>query len=438
MWRYNFSQAAVDKAKKFLNGKLKTGPNFLKKHKGEVKKGNLYLDGREVIPKGKQEAFVRDAVLGGTVPMSRDGLYYHLSKTTVGISRAAIDKILKGQDIIRETDNVQPATKKASRRVLKKGQIEFDLVEINWRDLGFKPDDDEIHREAGYIFTVADALTGYLWAKFSPTKFQKDITPTAREGFRAMAKALKTPLTKMHALSDLGDEFNFKLYTKWGLRNKQVGRAPLIEMKNSQFQRALYRVAKMKKTKSIHKLVESAMTIVNRTQSSLTGVPPVDALEIPMTDLAEKYNKRRGPNSGVKIKARPLVVGDMVRIMLLKEKDKGSTFYKAYKGNTWSKRRYKVLAKRGNRYKIAAPAGKKFYHRDNLRLTSESDKVSAQILKSRETAAVKKDVKDTAERRREIDTGTGRRSSRRGTQKAKEKFRAMADREKRRDRSIGS
>ena len=438
LWRFNFSDINVEKGKKFVKGTIKKEPSFLKGRKGEIKNGKLYIDGKLVVSKSKQETFIRNKVLTGTVPMTRDGLYYHLSKISIGCTRAAIDKILKSANIIRETDNVQPSTKRAARRVHKKGQIEFDLVEINWQDLGFKPTDEDIERESGYIFTIADALTGYLWAKFSPTKSQNDITPTAREGFNSISKALNTPLKSMHALSDHGDEFNFKLYTTWGLRNKQVGRAPLIEMKNSQFQRALYRVAKMKNTKSIHKLVKSAMTIVNRTQSSLTGVSPVDALTMSVVTLADKYNKRRGPQSGGKIRARPLVVGDMVRIMLLKEKDKGSTFYKAYKGKSWSKRRYEVLKKRRNKYKITTSSGTRFYHRDNLRLTSEADKETIKILNDRETAAIQKDVIDTAKRRKKIDSGQGRRSSRRGTQKAKEKYRAMADREKRRDREIGS
>jgi len=256
-----------------------------------------------------------------------------------------------------------------------------------------------------------------------------------------LSEKMNTPLSKMHGLSDKGDEFNFKLYEKWGLRTKQVARAPLIEQKNSQFQRALYRVAKMKNTKSIHKLVKDSMMIVNRTQSSLTKVAPIEASSVPPEELAKKYNKRRGKDSGTKIKARPLKIGEFVRLMILKDKDKSNyTFHKAYKGKSYSKQRYKILAKRRNYYKIDGPDGKKFYHREKLRVTPPPDRKTIKLLYEREKAAEKKDKIDTAKIRKDIDENVGgrRRSSRAGAKKAKEKFRAMVDREKRRDKQIGS
>ena len=64
------------------------------------------------------------------------------------------------------------------------------------------------------------------------------------------------------------------------------------------------------------------MDVVNRTQSSLTKKAPIEAIEEKQSDLAEKYNKRRGKGSGVKVKLRPLKPGEMVRLMLLKDKEK--------------------------------------------------------------------------------------------------------------------
>ena len=442
LWRYNFSTKNVDKGKRFLKGINKTEPSYLKGRKGEIKKGKLYIDGLQVVPTENVEDYIRKKVLGGRVPMSRDALYYFLSKNAIGVTRAAIDKLLKAQHIIRETDNLQPSTKKKpSRRVLKKGQIEFDLVEINWIDLGFKPTDDEVTRDAGYIFTVADSLTGLIYAKFSPTKNQKDITPRAKEGFNWMAEKLKTPLSKMHSLSDSGDEFNFKLYNKWGLRTKQVARGPLIEVKNSQLQRALYRIAKMKKTKSINTLVKNAMDVVNRTQSSLTKKAPIEAIDEKQSDLAEKYNKRRGKGSGVKVKLKPLKPGEMVRLMLLKDKEKKNyTFHKAYKGKSWSRKRYAVLSKRGNRYKIDGPKGKKFYHRDDLKLTTPVDKKTIKILHDRERATEKAEKAERAKIRKDIDEQAkkSKRPKRKAAQKAKDKYRAMMDKSRELDKRIGS
>ena len=95
LWIFNFSDKQIENGKKFLKGTIKTQPSYLKGRKGEIKKGNLFVNGRLVVPKSKQETFIRNKVLGGKVPMSRDGLYYYLSKISVGGSRAAIDKFLK-------------------------------------------------------------------------------------------------------------------------------------------------------------------------------------------------------------------------------------------------------------------------------------------------------------------------------------------------------
>ena len=106
MFRYNFTKKNVDTAIKFLEKKGKTEPSFLKRYKGSLKEGKLYLDDKLVVPKEDGDKYLRERVLSGRVPMSRDGLYYYLQTTdVVGITRAQIDKFLKAQNIIRETDN---------------------------------------------------------------------------------------------------------------------------------------------------------------------------------------------------------------------------------------------------------------------------------------------------------------------------------------------
>ena len=438
LWRFNFTEKSIDKGKKFLKGTNKTEPSFLKGRKGEIKKGHLYVDGRLVVPKTKQETFIRNKVLSGKVPMSRDGLYYYLSKISVGVSRAAIDKFLKAQHIIRETDTLQPRTKRASRRVLKKGQIAFDLVEINWKDVGFKPTDKNIEKESGYIFTVADALTGLLFAKFAPNKDREIITPVAEEGFKWMVEKLKTPLSKMHGTSDSGGEWDVKKYKEWGLRVKFLKRAPLIEQKNKQIQAALYRIIKMKKTKNIASLVKSAMTVVNRTQSSLTKFAPIEAISQKQTELAEKYNKRRGKDSGVKIKLRPLKIGEFVRLQVIGDKKRGGEFYKAYKGEGWSKRRYKVLKKRGNRYQLDVNGKKKYIHRSELKPTSAADKKTVKILWQRERDNLAKEIKELKKIRDEIDKKNEGKEMRQAKKDAIKKLRELHDRERELDRLLGT
>ena len=386
--------------------------------------------------------------------MSRDGLYYYLQTTNVvGPTRAQIDKFLKAQNIIRETDNSQPRTNKTSRRVLKKGILSFDLIEINWRDLGFTPtdkgsdessDEDTGHTsKSRYIFSCVDALTGLVFIRFSRSKKRKYITPIAKRCFKYFVHTLGLEShSKLFATSDKGSEFNFKKYESWGVRLKQLTRANRIEVANSHIQRVLFRVAKMGLTKSIKTLVKNTMSIVNRTQSSLTKVAPIQAAKMKNSELAPLYNKKRGQDSGVKIKSKPLKIGDKVRLNLIGPKK--TSFYKAYQGKQWSKRSYEVLAKKANKYKINGPKGKQFYHRDDLRLTSKADTKTTELIATRKKEMEEREEREVQEIRKKQDSDYLEKSKRfgrkprQGAIAAMKKFRAMVDREKRRDKTIGS
>jgi hypothetical protein len=315
------------------------------------------------------------------------------------VSRAAIDRFLKKQRVIRETDNQQATTKRPGRKVKKKGQIHYDLIELKYKDLPFEPDDlppfepenmteeelaegeeDPIHK--GYIFSAVDALTSLGFFRFHATKTHREVTPLAKQAFEFFSKMLSVPMDKIVAYSDSGSEFKWKTYNSWGVKTVQLKRSSVVEAKNAHLQRVLYRLAKMKKTKNIHQLVKDAQKVVNRTQSSLTKKTPLENATENATDLEKKYNKKRGKHSGVKIHRRALVPGkDKVRVQQQFKKDKGIG-YKAYKGTLWSKRSYKVQSKRGNSYKVQG----KFHHRDELRLTEEYDAQSEKLIAKREQA----------------------------------------------------
>ena len=397
MFRYRFTKNNVDKAIKFLKGSEKKQPAFLKKYKGSVKDGNLFLDDARVIPKEEVESFLRKKVLTGKVPLSRDGLYYYLVKAKyAGVTRAQIDTFLKKQKFIRKTDRLQPTSKKTKRKVKRKGQIAYDLIEINWKDLGFKPDEIKTYEKkmrkdpdydptdpsgkkkiklpvkAAYMFSSVDKITGLMYVEFCPSKARKYVTPVAQRAFKYFAKSFNIPMSKLVGLSDKGSEFDFALYNKWGVRTAQLAREPLIENKNAQFQSALYRVAKMNLSTSIKDLIKRSLQIVNRTKSKLLKIAPFEAITAPESELSLNYNKKRGPGSGIKVRARPLKVGEMVRLNLIGPKK--TSFYKSYKGDQYSNKRFEVLKKKGNRYKIKGPKGKlKFYHRDDLRITPPTD-----------------------------------------------------------------
>ena len=267
MFRYRFTESKIKQAKEFIKTEKGTQPSFLKKFKGTIKKNKLYLDDKLVIPPKEVDAFLRKKILSGNVPLSRDGLYYFLSKTYAGVTRGAIFKFLKAQKMIRKTDKMQPNTKRTKRKVKRKGQIAYDLIEINWKDLGFVPteikayekrliaskddyDPNDPHGKkklkipvkAAYMWSSVDKITGLMYVEFAVNKSRKIITPIAKKAFQYFAKQFKIPMSKLVIYSDKGKEFDFAKYKSWGMRHVQLAREPLIENKNAQFQSALYRI----------------------------------------------------------------------------------------------------------------------------------------------------------------------------------------------------
>ena len=384
--RFRFTEKTVAQAKNFLKGHTKTEPNFLKRFKGEVKKNKLFLDGKLVVPKEKVTAYLRQRIYKGRTPLSRDAAFYAISKNVIGIGRAAIQTFLKAQRIIRETDKAQPSSKKGSRQVTKKGQLHYDLIELKFKDFPFKISADTEHDieefkgeriRKGYIFSMVDALTSLAFFKYHSHKTHAKVTPIAKEAFNWFSKKLGIPVNKFVAFSDAGKERNLKTYNSWGVRTVILKRSSVVEAKNAHFQQVLYRLAKMGNTKSLIVLVKDAMKVVNRTVSSLTKKTPLENIKETQTDLSKKYNKNRGKDSGLHVKLKSLKPGDMVRIQRIEDKNKA--FYKSYRGKMWTKQRYKVILKKGNRYKV----NKKMYHRDQLKLTSNVDEDSELLLAKR-------------------------------------------------------
>ena len=142
------------------------------------------------------------------------------------------------------------------------------------------------------------------------------------------------------------------------------------------------------------------------------------------------------------LRSKPLKIGDKVRLNLIGPKK--TSFFKAYKGLQWSKRSYEVLAKKANKYKINGPKGNQFYHRDDLRLTSKADTKTTELIATRKKEMEEREEREVQEIRKKQDIDYLEKSKkfgrkpRKGNIAAMKKFRAMMDREKRRDKTIGS
>ena len=376
------------------------------------------------------------------------------SRDTTGVSRAVLDKFLKAQRIIRETDRQQPEVRRKGRKVLKKGQLHLDLVELKFRDLPFKPTDRDIDDDVskGYVLGMVDALTSLAYYKWHPHKTQSEVTPLVKQALDWFEKMLQKKRTTYTIYSDKGREFSFPTYEKWGVKTVQLARSSIIEAKNSHFQRVLFRLAKMENTRNLKELISQSMTIMNETVSKNTKRTPLENLEDATAAVAKKYNAKRAKAG--KSRLRDIIPGkDKVRINLMgPKKELGS---KAYKGTTWSKRIYTVTKKRGEKYLV----NRKYYNRSELKITTDYDLKTDAMLQGRRTARHKKEDKELAAIRKKLDapkpkkkpkkksktikldvdvsniieSRRGRRSTR--SQKGKDKLRKMMDRERALDRA---
>ena len=141
MFRYKFLEADIKKAKSYLTtkkGRLQVKPWVLKYEADlSVAKNVLVYKGREVIPREKVDAFLRDKVLSKTADIntSRDSAFYQLSKISVGVSRRDIGEWLRKQQTVGENRAALRAPKVAAGPKLSSLVFECDLVFIKRDDL---------------------------------------------------------------------------------------------------------------------------------------------------------------------------------------------------------------------------------------------------------------------------------------------------------------
>ena len=395
MNRYVFTRANVAAAKKHLRDKTKPAPSFLKKFAGELRGSSLFLQGKRVIIKEKIDPFLRALLYRGNTPLTRDAAYAWVTRSIAGISRAAIDSFINKQPAIRENDAQQATTKNRKKRQVKtKGQLHLDLVEVKFSDLDGVPHVRTSQRgvntpnlpkpsgdvKKGYFMGMVDAITGLSYFHFIEKKSHDWVTPVVRAAIKWFAKELGVPAGKMTIYSDAGAEFAWKKYERdFGVgKTVIVGRDPYIEARNSFFQRCLIRAATMRASDNIYKLGDLATQQMNRTRTRTTGKIPLLAAKEGKGALAKLYNRKRGKDSGGKIRRRALEVGERVRIQLIPA-GKKKMDYKAYKKIMWSKATYKVKEKRGNRYIVSG----KLRHRDELKPTPPPDMESEKIIRAR-------------------------------------------------------
>ena len=114
------------------------------------------------------------------MPLGRDAAHYHLTKSTIGISRRRAYAFLEKQGVLQVTKNIPNERKKGGQPILRRGDVEIDLIEGQGRD---------ITKETGklmadfYWLSAVDRLTGYgLVELVQNAKARK---PSRQNGWRA-------------------------------------------------------------------------------------------------------------------------------------------------------------------------------------------------------------------------------------------------------------
>ena len=318
-------------------------PNWFKKNKEalSIKNGTLFFQEKEVIPREKVDATLRDAFYkkDSAVPWARHSGYADISKRYVGISKRAFAGFAQRQRVKIRTDNVPRKITKQGRKLSKKGVIEIDLYFTSRSDLPTYiqkkyPDSIEKHSPHHYTLTMIDKLTSLTYLSYIGTgkgsKSRASVMPHVKEGQKFFAERLGVPIAKQTFLRDDGGEFADTL------PGFVIKLGPAVEARNSFAQRVVPRFLAAKRG-DLQSVTKQAMAVLNNTKSKVSKMTPNDAAKAEQSELAPKYNAAR--TAGKPTPEKKLQVGDMVRIV---KKNPKKAMYKTYKALQFSKQKFRI------------------------------------------------------------------------------------------------
>ena len=297
---------------------------------------------KRLVHEHEIDGYLRGTLLSKSadVPLSRDAGYHITQKRTVGISRRAFAKFISKQAVLQITRDALPKKKGVGNRTEARGNLEIDLVEAK----GKKDIMEHLHRPTKnfYWITMIDRLTGWLEVERTLSKDFKHVVPLLRKMVGRMQKALKTKVKYIR--SDKGSEFKSKtreMFTSLGIRHRFVKSGNRLEQANKTYQKTWYRLLRLGRGSSLDELDHQAVAIFNNTLSSINGRTPLEALEVPDSELSAAVRKKAVP----KYKAVAIKVGDKCRFLIDKVRGKHTINlgYKSYRGKHWSAAVYSVV-----------------------------------------------------------------------------------------------
>ena len=336
-------------------------------------KGLLYIGGREVVPREDQQDWLRTRVYEKSktpISFSRDGGYDAIAKISLGVSRRAWYAFSQE---LHQTVAARPGkVRNPGQKIYTRGVVECDLIEARESDVApfgrIKPT---------YICNLVDKLTSYMVCREVKTKKAEVVAKLLDELFDEMETAYGGKRKIRELLADDGGEFKKEvlvLLEKRKIRKKVVPLAPAVEARNRFLQRIFYNLVKQKRGGKFGKLLEEARVICNQTKSRILKVSPEEALALPDSELATRFNSKRAAPG--KMRGPKISVGDTVRV--LKKAQKGDAFFKGYRAKHYTSPR-KVSAIRGRGYTVQG----KSYPRQRLLKVVTVDKKSKALLEER-------------------------------------------------------
>ena len=410
--RYKITKADVAKAIKFIQtkkGHLDIATWVEKfREKLSVKNKKLYFEEREIIPREEIDNYLRKRLYSkkdDAIQMSRDAAFYQLLKETVGITRRKLMDFLKAQRTLGQTRAAQPAPKSKSGKREKGFVLETDLVFIRRDDLilanpRFEKKDEPKEQ---YALVTVEKATGLC--KITPVKVKeaKVVTPLVKKHIEWFAKRLKKPAKEFELRSDKGGEFNHTELAKHVGKTKFIAMGPSVEKKNRQIQQNFYRILRNRQALTVANGLAKAENMANNCYSRIQKATPNEAAEQKQEETLKKYNKKRATYQS-NSKRKPLEVDDLVRIQIKTIKT-AAVGFKSYKDKTYSAEVYKIKKRTKSqpyRYWLGRGVGK-WVNGDLLLKTRSRDKVSDNLIQSRDDAQEEADKQEAKRAQEQAD-----------------------------------
>ena len=277
------------------------------------------------------------------------------------------------------------------------------------------------------ILNVVDRLTSYVKLYYCQTKEAAVVGRQIEKAVEDFEKILGIDRKDMIIYHDDGGEFVDRAFKPSGVKHEVIAVGPKVEQKNSHVQRVFHRLKNAERLSSVTNGLKQTEKIVNGSYNRVLKMSAEEAVEKynnpeEMAKIITKYNAQR--EKWDTDRRKQLEVGDYVRIVVKSTKESG-TFYKAYRGQTYTregfpvdeankhlhkpkqatKEAYKVEGKRGKnpirylvdgkwrtRDRLSEPLPYKL-NKDGKKVLDYPDKKSEALLKERRKGAPKKKKK---------------------------------------------